>query len=43
MNGLQTQICPSKFPNPRPNFYYPPDTSIRIMAVSKFFYNTHYM
>ena len=33
MNGLQTQICPSKFPNPRPNFYYPPDTSISTMAI----------
>lgn len=32
---LKNQKCPKKFPNPRPKFFYPPNTSIHDIAVSK--------
>lgn len=35
MKILKNQKCPKKFPNPRPKFFYPPNTSIHDMAVSK--------
>lgn len=44
MKILKNQKCPKKFPNPRPKFFYPPNTSIRDMAVSmkNLFWSTIY-
>ncbi|XP_061942403.1 uncharacterized protein LOC133667477 isoform X1 [Apis cerana] len=33
---LKNQKCPKKFPNPRPKFFYPPNTSIHDIAIFEY-------